>query len=69
MKFKVNCERCEALLIKGKIYNYRGKNLCEDCYVLLYLFGKEAPVASLPDVQQRRRRISAAVGLRFSTKR
>ena len=41
--FKVNCERCGGLLIKGEIYNYRGKTLCDDCYVLLYVFGREAP--------------------------
>jgi len=29
----MNCERCGDLLIEGEIYNHRGKNLCEDCYV------------------------------------
>jgi len=61
VKFKVNCERCDDLLIRGEIYNYKGQNYCEDCYVLMYLFGREAPDALLSDVQPRRR-ISAAQG-------
>jgi len=43
MLFKVDCQRCGTRLIKGEIFNYSGKKLCEDCYVLLYLFGQKAP--------------------------
>lgn len=68
MIFKVNCERCEDLLITGKIYNYSGKSLCEDCYILMYLFGGKASDAASPDVQLRRR-VPTAVGLRLSAKR
>ena len=60
MIFKLNCERCGTLFSKGEIYNYRGKKLCEDCYILLHLFGLEATDAFLPDVMQQSRRISLA---------
>lgn len=63
MLFKVNCERCGALFHKGEIYNYKGKNLCEDCYVLLYMFSQKVPDAFLPDVIQLRRRIPTVVVL------
>ena len=69
MTFKVNCERCGALLIRGEVYNYRGKNLCEDCNILLSLFGQKAPDDFLSDELQLRRRSSAVVELRLSTKR
>jgi len=47
--FNANCERCGDLLIRGKVFNYSGKKLCEDCYVLLYLFDREAPAVFLPN--------------------
>lgn len=68
MIFKINCERCGALPAKGEVCNYRGKILCEDCYVLMYLFGQKAPDAFMPDVLQLRRKTPAVVGLRLSTK-
>jgi len=66
--FKVNCGNCEDLLSRGEIYNYKGKNLCEDCYILLYLFDKEAPDAHLPVVPHRSQ-ILLDVGLRLAAKR
>lgn len=68
MIFKLNCERCGTLFSKGEIYNYRGKKLCEDCYILSNLFGLEAPHAFLPDVMQQSHRISASVGLSYQLK-
>lgn len=68
MLFKMNCERCEDLLVKGKVYNYRGKNLCEDCYILHYIFGRETSNDFSPDVRQPRRG-SEAVVLQLLTKR
>jgi len=53
----VNCERCGALLIRGGIYNYRGKTLCEDCNVLMYLYVGKAPDPFLPDLPKRGRKI------------
>ena len=69
MIFIVNCERCGDLLIRGKIYNYKGKNICEDCNTLLYLFVQKAPDLFMPDVLQLHRRISTPVGLQLLTKR
>lgn len=68
MNFNVNCERCRVPFKKGDVYNYRGNNLCEDCYVLLYLFDREAPDVYLPDKVQLRPKIPVAVGRRLSTK-
>jgi len=39
-----------ALLIKGEVCNYKGEKLCEDCYILQYLFSRKAPDTSFPHV-------------------
>lgn len=69
MKFKVNCERCGALLSKGKVHNYSDENLCEDCYILRYMFSRKAAGAYSPNVMQLHRGNSSAVVLQLSAKR
>ena len=69
MIFKLNCERCGDILIRGEIYNHKDKNLCEDCYLIQYLFDRKDPDDFLPDVLQLPRRNSSVVELRVSTKR
>lgn len=69
MAFKLNCERCGTLLNKGEIYNHKGKSLCDDCYVLLYMFSQKVSDTFLPNVRELRRKISTAVVLQLSTER
>lgn len=69
MLFKLNCDRCGALLNKGEIYNHKDKRLCDDCYILLYMFSQKVSDALLPNVRQLSRKISTAVVLQLSTER
>lgn len=29
----MNCDRCQEIIPEGEVCNYRGQNLCEDCYM------------------------------------
>lgn len=69
MKFKLNCDRCGDPLVKGKIFNFRDECLCEDCYILFYIFSGELPGDTLQNELKQRRRTSPTSVLDLSTKR
>ncbi|CEJ08878.1 LIM domain, partial [Acididesulfobacillus acetoxydans] len=50
----MNCERCGASLNEGEVYNYRGKALCEDCYVGALQPPKSCDVAAVHLAQKHR---------------
>lgn len=62
MKLNVNCERCGDYLRKGNVYNYKDKTLCDDCYILHYLFDQIKPGSYSPNKMVLPDRTSEAAG-------
>ena len=48
------CERCGETLLEGECYNYRGKILCEDCYIGALQPPKSCDVAAVHSATKHR---------------
>lgn len=50
----MNCERCGAPIAENESYNYRGKILCEDCYLGALQPPKACDVAAVQAAKKHR---------------
>ncbi|HZW82224.1 MAG TPA: hypothetical protein VFF14_02225 [Candidatus Deferrimicrobium sp.] len=51
---KMNCERCSESIEEGESFNYRGKTLCEDCYIGALQPPKTCDVAAVHSAKKHR---------------
>ena len=52
------CEKCDVVIKEDELYQFKGKNLCDDCYIDLVMGVPQVDISQLPlELQSRFRDI------------